>query len=56
MHGGSSGIGTTAIQLAKAIKCKVITTVGDKKKAEFCRSLGADLTIIYNKEDFFKKH
>ena len=55
VHGGSSGIGTTAIQLAKAIKCKVITTVGDKKKAEFCNSLGADLTIIYKKEDFFKK-
>ena len=45
----------TAIQLAKKINCKVITTVGNKKKAEVCRSLGADLAIIYNKEDFFKK-
>ena len=55
VHGGSSGIGTTAIQLAKIIGCEVITTVADKNKAIFCKSLGADLAIIYKKEDFFKK-
>ena len=55
VHGGSSGIGTTAIQLAKIIGCKVITTVANKEKADLCKSLGADLTIIYKKEDFFKK-
>ena len=49
-------LGLLQYNLAKAIKCKVITTVGDKKKAEFCNSLGADLTIIYKKEDFLKKY
>ena len=55
VHGGSSGIGTTAIQLAKVVGCNVITTVADKKKAEFCKNLGADLSIIYKKEDFYEK-
>ncbi len=52
VHGGSSGIGSTAIQLAKAFGAKVITTVGNREKAEFCRELGADLTINYRKQDF----
>ena len=55
IHGGSSGIGTTAIQLAKHIGCNVITTVGNEKKKKFCQKLGADLVIIYKKEDFFEK-
>ena len=55
VHGGSSGIGTTAIQLAKVIGCKVITTVANQKKARFCKELGADLAIVYKKEDFYQK-
>ena len=54
VHGGSSGIGTTAIQLAKFFGCKVITTVANNKKKKFCKDLGADLVIIYKKEDFYK--
>lgn len=52
IHGGSSGIGTTAIQLAKAFGASVFTTVGSEEKAEACRALGADRTIIYRNEDF----
>ncbi|MAJ24220.1 MAG: NAD(P)H-quinone oxidoreductase [Rickettsiales bacterium] len=55
IHGGSSGIGSIAIQLAKFHECRVITTVGNKNKCLFCKSLGADLVINYNKDDFFKK-
>jgi NADPH2:quinone reductase len=52
IHGGSSGIGTMAIQLAKAFGAKVIVTVGSKEKADACRKLGADHTINYKTEDF----
>jgi len=52
VHGGSSGIGSTAIQLAKAFGATVITTVGSAEKADFCRGLGADLTINYRTQDF----
>lgn len=52
VHGGSSGIGTIAIQLAKAFDATVATTVGTPQKAEFCRDLGADLVIDYREEDF----
>ena len=52
IHGGSSGIGTTAIQLAKAIGATVFTTVGNEEKAEACRGLGADRAINYKSEDF----
>jgi NADPH2:quinone reductase len=52
IHGGSSGIGTMAIQLAKAWQAKVIVTVGSKDKAEACRKLGADRAINYRNEDF----
>jgi putative PIG3 family NAD(P)H quinone oxidoreductase len=52
VHGGSSGIGTTAIQLAHAFGAKVITTVGGNDKAEACRKLGADLAINYREKDF----
>lgn len=54
VHGGTSGIGTTAIQLAKSIGATVITTAGTDEKCEVCRSLGADLVINYNKEDFVR--
>ena len=52
VHGGSSGIGVTAIQLAKAFGAKVLTTVGSDDKAKACRKLGADVAINYNEEDF----
>jgi NADPH2:quinone reductase len=52
VHGGSSGIGTMAIQLAKAFGSKVIVTVGSKEKAEACRKLGADHAINYKTQDF----
>ena len=52
IHGGSSGIGTMAIQLAKAFGSKVIVTVGSKQKADACLKLGADHAINYRTEDF----
>jgi NADPH2:quinone reductase len=52
IHGGSSGIGYLAIQLAKEHGATVFTTVGNETKAEFCRSLGATLAINYRTEDF----
>ena len=52
VHGGSSGIGLTAIQLAKALGSQVITTVGSAAKAEACRRLGADHALNYREHDF----
>ena len=52
IHGGSSGIGTMAIQLAKAFGSRVIVTVGSKDKADACIKLGADKAINYKTEDF----
>ncbi len=52
IHGGSSGIGTMAIQLAKAFGSTVIVTVGSKEKADACLRLGADHAINYKTEDF----
>jgi putative PIG3 family NAD(P)H quinone oxidoreductase len=52
IHGGSSGIGLTAIQLAKQHDATVITTVGTDEKAAYCRSLGADHAINYRTQDF----
>ena len=52
IHGGSSGIGTTAIQLAKAFGARVVTTAGSQEKCEACRKLGADVAINYKTEDF----
>jgi putative PIG3 family NAD(P)H quinone oxidoreductase len=52
IHGGSSGIGYMAIQLAKQHGARVFTTVGNDRKAEFCRALGADLVINYRTQDF----
>jgi NADPH2:quinone reductase len=52
VHGGTSGIGTTAIQLAKALGAKVIATAGSAEKCEACRTLGADVAINYKTEDF----
>jgi putative PIG3 family NAD(P)H quinone oxidoreductase len=52
IHGGSSGIGTMAIQLAKAFGSKVIVTVGGQDKVDACLKLGADRAINYKTEDF----
>jgi NADPH2:quinone reductase len=52
VHGGSSGIGTTAIQLAKAHDCFVITTAGSDEKCAFCEELGADKAFNYRDEDW----
>ena len=52
VHGGSSGIGTTAIQLAKAFGATVIATAGSKEKCEACLKLGADRAVNYRDEDF----
>lgn len=52
VHGGSSGIGTTAIQLAKAFGARVIVTAGSKEKCDACLKLGADRAIDYKTEDF----
>ncbi len=52
VHGGSSGIGTTAIQLARAFSCRVLCTVGGADKAAACIKLGAERAINYKTEDF----
>ncbi len=54
VHGGSSGIGTTAIQIANALGARVVCTVGNTSKAEICRSLGAERAIVYKSEDFLE--
>lgn len=55
IHGGSSGIGTTAIQLAKAMGAKVIITAGSTEKCDFCLKLGADAAINYQEQDFVEE-
>ncbi len=52
VHGGSSGIGTMAIQLAKAIGARVAVTAGSADKLAKCRALGADIGVDYKTEDF----
>lgn len=52
IHGGTSGIGTTAIQIAKLYDCTVITTAGSDEKCEACRKLGADIALNYRTQDF----
>jgi len=52
VHGGSSGIGITAIQLAKAFGSRVFVTAGSEEKCAACRNLGADLAINYKRADF----
>ena len=55
VHGGSSGIGTTAIQLAKAFGAAVYVTAGSKAKCDACLALGADAAIHYRDEDFVER-
>lgn len=52
VHGGSSGIGTTAIQIGKALGAHVAVTAGSAAKLERCRDLGADVTVDYTTQDF----
>ncbi|QDC01491.1 NAD(P)H-quinone oxidoreductase [Mesorhizobium sp. 8] len=54
VHGGSSGIGTTAIQLAKAFGARVVATAGSAEKCEACVKLGADRAVNYREEDFVR--
>lgn len=55
IHGGSSGIGTTAIQLAKAFGSKVVVTAGSDAKCAECLTLGADVAINYKTQDFVEE-
>ncbi|MGB7261938.1 MAG: zinc-binding dehydrogenase, partial [Albidovulum sp.] len=52
VHGGSSGIGTTAIQIANALGARVFTTAGSPEKCAVCADLGAECAINYREEDF----
>ena len=54
IHGGSSGIGMFAIQVAKQLGATVLTTVKNQEKSDFCYSLGADKVVQYSKQDFYK--
>ena len=55
VHGGSSGIGTTAIQLAAKAGARVFTTAGSDEKCQTCRDLGAELAINYKNQDFVEE-
>ncbi|GAA3812720.1 NAD(P)H-quinone oxidoreductase [Streptomyces phyllanthi] len=55
VHGGSSGIGTMAIQLAKAVGAKVAVTAGTGQKLDHCAELGADILINYREQDFVEE-
>lgn len=55
IHGGSSGIGTTALQLAKAFGAKVMVTAGSDEKCAECINLGADVAINYKAQDFVEE-
>lgn len=52
VHGGTSGIGTVAIQLAKAFGARVFATAGSEEKCEACRKLGAEIAVNYRSDDF----
>jgi putative PIG3 family NAD(P)H quinone oxidoreductase len=54
-HGGSSGIGTMAIQLAKAVGAHVAVTAGTQEKLDFCRELGAEVHVNYREQDFVER-
>ena len=54
VHGGSSGIGTTAIQIASALGVRVLATAGSAEKCAACEELGAERAIDYRTEDFVR--
>jgi putative PIG3 family NAD(P)H quinone oxidoreductase len=55
VHGGSSGIGTMAIQLARQVGARVAVTAGSPEKLQRCRELGADVTVNYREQDFVEE-
>ncbi len=55
IHGGTSGVGVAAIQIAKLFDSYILTTVGNKEKASFCKKIGVDKTINYKESDFFEE-
>ena len=55
LHGGASGIGTHALQVARALDCRVAVTAGSASKLELCKELGADILINYREEDFVER-
>lgn len=55
VHGGASGIGTHAIQVAHALGCRIAVTAGSEKKLDVCRDLGADVLINYREQDFVER-
>ena len=55
VHGGSSGIGTTAIQMAKSLGSRVFTTAGNAEKCAACQRLGADVAVNYHKQDYVEE-
>jgi NADPH2:quinone reductase len=55
IHGGASGIGTHAIQVARALGARIAVTAGSAEKLELCRELGAEVTICYRDEDFVER-
>ena len=55
LHGGASGIGTHAIQVARALDCRVAVTAGSSSKLELCKELGAEILINYRDEDFVQR-
>jgi putative PIG3 family NAD(P)H quinone oxidoreductase len=55
VHGGAGGIGNLAIQLAKALGARVVTTAGAPEKLDLCRELGADLAVSYRDQDFVEE-
>jgi putative PIG3 family NAD(P)H quinone oxidoreductase len=55
IHAGASGVGSAAIQLARAAKARVFTTAGTTEKLEFCREIGAEFAVNYKKENFAER-
>jgi putative PIG3 family NAD(P)H quinone oxidoreductase len=55
VHGGAGGIGNLAIQLAKALGARVVTTAGSPEKLDLCRELGADVAVSYRDQDFVQE-
>jgi putative PIG3 family NAD(P)H quinone oxidoreductase len=55
VHGGAGGIGNLAIQLAKAVGARVVTTAGSPEKLDLCRELGADVAVSYRDQDFVEE-
>jgi putative PIG3 family NAD(P)H quinone oxidoreductase len=55
VHGGASGVGTHAIQVARALGCRVAVTAGSANKLDLCRELGAEIAIDYRDQDFVER-